>query len=471
MAKDMMGYSATTAPQGSRVVLIVSSGPPHMGATSFVTMPDVIGKNQGAALEEISRTSLQTQVVYDYHPVNRKGTVTATRPAPLTNTLTDTDALLLVSSGEPMSPRPTSTLPVTIGMTEGEAIEQLRSVGLSGQVMYEPSATVPAGHVIDQLPNRNTYANMDAASDKGKLWTMVGIAAAVLLLIVLGFFMLGGMDMFAKEKIEVPDVVGMTEEQAVAALDEAGFEVGTVTDKEATEEYPNPGTVLATKPGAGELALKGSKIDLDVVIDPSKVRAEVPKVVGKTAEEATTLLEQAGFIVNPEYIATDKYGEGIVAEQTPAGGTKSHKEATVTIRISTGPAADIVVPDLVGLTEESAKSLLANVGLAHSVSYNPSDGVAAGTVLSSSPSAGTQVKPGTNVALVVSSGRVEDPKITIPNYVGWNSLDAQNNLASLGLVGILNPQGANGEVLSTAPASGSAVDRGATVTINVKTGE
>jgi len=414
MAKDRMGYSATTVPQGSRVVLVVSSGPSQLSATSFVTMPDVIGKNQGAALEDISRTSLQTQIVYDYHPVNRKGTVTATRPAPHANTPSGTDALVLVSSGEPMGPRPISTLPLTIGMTEGEAVEQLRAAGLNAQVMYEPSSSVPAGYVIDQLPNQLTYTNMDAASDKTRLLTMAGIAAAVLLLALLGFFMFGGMDMFTKEKVEVPNVVGLTEEQAVAALDEAGFEVGTITDKEATEEHPIPGTVLATDPEAGELAPKGSKVNLDIVIDPTKVRADVPMIIGKTAEEAMALLQEAGFIVAPEYIASNQYGAGIVAEQSPGGGAQSYKGAVVTIRISSGPAADIVVPDLAGVSEASALSLLANVGLTHSVSYSPSDTVSAGNVISSSPASGTQVTPGTNVALVISTGPNAQPDPTPP---------------------------------------------------------
>jgi len=448
------------------VVLIVSTGE-QPRSTSFVTMPDIIGKSQGAALEEISKTSLQTQVVYDYHPLNKKGTVTATRPAPSTNALAGTDALVLISSGEPMGERSIAPLPNVIGMDEASALEEIRSAGLNAQVMYEPSATVPAGYIIDQLPNQSTYANMKK-SGKGKMWAAIAAALLVLGLALAGFFMLGGMDLFAREKVEVPDVVGMTEAEAVAALEEAGLEIGTISDKEATEEFTEPGTVIATKPEAGDEVAKGSKVDLDVVIDPSKVRADVPKVIGMTAEEATTALEAAGFIVASEFVATNKFAEGIVAEQSPAGGTRSHKEAQVTIRISSGPAADVTVPDVVGLSEDAAQKLLSNVGLTFSSAYSPSDWAAKGTVMSSSPSAGSVVTPNTNVALVVSSGPTQEPTVTIPNYVGWNSMDAQRNLADLGLVGSLNPAGADGQVVSTDPAAGAAVQKGTTVKINVK---
>ncbi|MCL2818553.1 MAG: PASTA domain-containing protein [Actinomycetia bacterium] len=467
MSKDTMGYSATTVPQGSRVVLIVSTGEP-VRSTSFVTMPDIIGKSQGAALEEISKTSLQAQVVYDYHPLNKKGTVTATRPAPGTNAIAGTDALVLVSSGEPMGPRAIAALPMVTGLDEASALADVRQAGLNAQVMYEASSTVPAGYVIDQLPNQSTYVNMDKKSGKAKPWAYVAAALAVMTLALLGFFMLGGMDLFAREKVEVPDVVGMTEEQAVAALDEVGLVVGTISDKEATAEISTPGAVIASKPEAGEEVAKGSKVNLDVVIDPSKVRADVPKVIGKTAEDATAELQAAGFVVASEYMVTNQFAAGIVAEQSPAGGTRSHKDAQVTIRISSGPAADIVVPDVVGLSEDAAQKLLTNVGLTFSSTTSPSDWAAAGSVLSSSPAAGVQVTPGTNVALVVSSGPTPDPTVTIPNYVGWNSMDAQRNLAELGLVGTLNPTGADGQVTSTDPEAGTAVRPGSTVTIYVK---
>ena len=464
MAKDMMGYGATTVPQGSRVVLIVSSGPTQAGGTSYVAMPDVIGKSQGVALEDISKSSLQAQVVYDYHPFNKKGSVTATRPAPHANALAGSDTLVLVSSGEPMGPRPIATLPLVVGMTENEAVQQMRDAGLSVQVMYEPSASVPAGHVIDQLPDRATYSQKEKRGGRAKWWV---IAALLVSLLLAGIAAGAYFGLFSREKIEVPDVVGMLEEDAVAVMEEAGFVVGDITDQDPTAEFSIPGTVLAQDPEAGKKAAKGSKVNLDVVLDPLKERAAIPSVIGKSAEEAVTTLQAAGFFVNQEYIATSAQTAGIVAEQSPVAGTKAIKESTVTIRISTGAAVDIVVPDLVGLNEAAALSLLGNVGLTWSLSSSQSDVVPAGSVISSSPASGTSVAAGTNVALVISEGMPVDTRITLKDYTGWNSLEAQKDLAALGLVGTLNPSGADGAVISTAPAAGTAVEKGSTVTLNV----
>ena len=468
MSKDTMGYTSSTVPQGSRVALIVSTGEAPR-STSFVMMPDIIGKSQGKALEEIARTSLQTQVVYDYHPTQKKGTVIASRPAPMTNALAGSDALVLISSGEPMGPRPIAPLPSVIGFDEPTALEEIKTAGLNAQVMYEPSATVPAGYVIDQLPNQRTYANLKKSGGKGKLWALIAAALLIIALAIAGFFMLGGMDRFAKEKVVVPDVVGMTEEQAVTALDEVGLTVGRITDVEATEEFSEPGTVVVSKPIAGEEVALGSKVDLDVVIDPSKVRADVPNVVGKTAEEAIKILEEAGFVVASEEVASIRVDAGKVVEQSPPAGTKSNKGANVLIRVSSGPG-DIAVPSIIGLSEQTAKTQLTNAGLTFTTATSPSD-AAKGTVISSSPAPGAMVKPGTSVALIISSGPASQPaqKITIPSYVGWNGMEAQRNLSEIGLIGVLSPPDGDGIVESSNPAAGTRVEKGSTVTLKVVT--
>ena len=207
MSKDVMGYTASTVPEGSRVVLIVSNGPTR-ASTSFVAIPDVIGKSQGAALEEIAKTSLQPQVVYDYHPVNKKGTVTTTRPAGGANALAGTDALVLVSSGQPMGSRPIVELPDVIGMDEKTASETIREAGLKVQVTYEPSTTVPVGVVIDQLPNRSTYAK--AGRSNRPMWPIiVGLILGLLAVAVLAFFYLGGCERLGTDALDTHEVVKM----------------------------------------------------------------------------------------------------------------------------------------------------------------------------------------------------------------------------------------------------------------------
>ena len=91
------------------------------------------------------------------------------------------------------------------------------------------------------------------------------------------------------EQVEVPDLVGQTEEDARSALESAGLRVGKVTEEESAED---PDTVLEQSPAAGD------EVDTDTAVDITVARpTPVPDVVDLTEEEATAELEDAGFEV------------------------------------------------------------------------------------------------------------------------------------------------------------------------------
>jgi membrane peptidoglycan carboxypeptidase len=127
----------------------------------------------------------------------------------------------------------------------------------------------------------------------------------------------------------VPDVVGFTSDEAIAALQAAGFRA-TLVDVDSTQPE---GTVVAQVPGGGASADLGIAIRLDVSTG-SAPDGGVPGVVGMRSTAATTLLEDAGFEVRVRPVpVTDPTENGVVLSQSPGAGTPTPPGSIVTITV------------------------------------------------------------------------------------------------------------------------------------------
>ncbi|WP_121181569.1 PASTA domain-containing protein [Nocardiopsis sp. Huas11] len=130
--------------------------------------------------------------------------------------------------------------------------------------------------------------------------------------------------------VEVPDVSGGTESQARTELREAGF-----TDIEVVQEHSGeeaPGTVLSTKPAAGE---QGDREE-PVVVSVSE-GIVVPSLLGTDEEQAVVLLDEAGLTAVVVEAPHDDVAVGEVFGQDPEPGSILPEEANVSITVSTGP--------------------------------------------------------------------------------------------------------------------------------------
>jgi Beta-propeller repeat/PASTA domain/Dockerin type I domain len=131
------------------------------------------------------------------------------------------------------------------------------------------------------------------------------------------------------------------------------------------------------------------------------------------------------------------------------------------------------VPDVVGLTQAAATTAIINAHLVlGTVGNQASNTVAAGLVISESPTAGTQVNSGTAVNLVVSTG---PPNVSVPNVVGLTQAAATTAITTAGLVlGTVTNQSSNtvaaGRVISESPVAGTPVNQGSAVNLVVSTG-
>jgi serine/threonine-protein kinase len=189
----------------------------------------------------------------------------------------------------------------------------------------------------------------------------------------------------------VPDLTGMTETQAVAAIKAVGHLLGDTT-RPYDEDVP-AGQVM-TWTHKGESPPKGVSVDLTVSAGPAP--RVVPSLAGLTYDQAVAALDAKGLKASraPDQYNEDDSTAGKVVAASPSQGSTAKRGDTITLSVSKGRPE---VPALVGLSVDDAKAKLAAVGLTIGGTYGPGGG----KVFLATPSAGTKVKPGSSVDVFI----------------------------------------------------------------------
>ncbi|CAN5919935.1 Stk1 family PASTA domain-containing Ser/Thr kinase [soil metagenome] len=214
--------------------------------------------------------------------------------------------------------------------------------------------------------------------------------------------------------VEVPDLEGLTRQEARQKLEDAKLRVGEVTRENSEVDE---GQIIRTSPDAGSEVPEDTEVNL--VISDGSDRAEVPDVINQPQDQATVRIQQACepqpcFEVVTTEQFDDNVGEGRVIRQSPSGGQEALKGGEVTLFISLGPEEEpepepspttTTVPDVVGDPADDAVGELQDAGLVPGeTELRADDDFDAGTVIETDPEAGDEVEEGTPVALVISSG-------------------------------------------------------------------
>ena len=265
-------------------------------------------------------------------------------------------------------------------------------------------------------------------------------------------------------RVPVPNIVGMSEDQAQLALEKQGLDWGTPT--RAYSDTVPAGSVVSCQPKVGQKVGLGQAVT--AVISRGVETKTVPDVVGKTKDQASAVIKGAGLTlgdVTEQYSASVDSGKVISSD--PKAGKVIEHTAKISIVVSKGkePAT---IPDVTGQSEDEAKKTLEDAGLKKGkVSKDYSDSVAKGNVIASSPIAGASgYYKGDSVDLTISKG---PEKVTIPDVTGKGQDEAKKTLEEAGLKVEVNKRlgGPFGTVRSTDPAPGSSVKPDSKVTINI----
>ncbi len=140
--------------------------------------------------------------------------------------------------------------------------------------------------------------------------------------------------------VEVPPLVGLTRQQAEAALQNAGLDAGDVSEA----EDPAPlGQVLLSNPPAGTKVPLASPVALTVSTGPAMVT--VPDVTGQTYPAARQLLGQLGFqVADATADSTSRAPAGLVVAQTPAANQMVPGGTTIRLKVSAGAPSPFALP-------------------------------------------------------------------------------------------------------------------------------
>ncbi|MQY15278.1 Serine/threonine-protein kinase PK-1 [Streptomyces sp. RB5] len=276
------------------LVLGVGAGVWYINSGQFTKVPLVIDKTEAQAGKALEQAGLRYRTTERFDATVARGHVISSDPGQGERIRDHGTVRLVISRGPEVVP-----VPQLEGMTLGQARKTLERVGLvAGKVTEEFHDSYRRGSVIS--------SGIAAGEDvKG--------GTAVPLVVSKG------------RPVEVPDVVGEDEGDAVEELEDAGFTVDVSPQREFSAE--DEGKVAATDPTPGSEAAEGERITL--TISKGQDLVEVPDVEGLSADEAEEQLVAAGFTVNRNSVF---FGDKVF-NQSPDGGDEAPRGSEITIWI------------------------------------------------------------------------------------------------------------------------------------------
>lgn len=321
----------------------------------------------------------------------------------------------------------------------------------------------PRSRNSDRTGELQTEAELKKESSKGfmaKLKSLpmaakigIGLATAAIIGGLIFFMFMNGND---GEVSMMPDLTGLTMEEAMEVLEEYDVEINEDIDEELSEEH-EAGLIINTDPKAGRTITSDTVVK--ITISKGKY-IRIKDYVGIQLETAKAELEELGFTVRVSY-QTSNERAGTVLTQSVRANTNIDPDEPREISLTVSQGSAIVIDDYVGMTIEQARLQLEALGFTVTVSEVESDQTA-GIVTAQSRPPNTSFEPGSSltITLTVSKGR----SFEIPNVIGQNHHTAAAHLRSLGYnVEVREGDKATsrsqeGQVYSQTPTAGSVFD-------------
>lgn len=197
--------------------------------------------------------------------------------------------------------------------------------------------------------------------------------------------------------VEVPELVGLTSEEAQQRLDRFGLEY--VVRSGISHPRAPEGAVLAQSPLPGQYSRPGAPVQVTLSRGPEK--HVLPDVAGLSERQAVIVLERLGYSVQVER-ETHTLEPGRAVATRPEPGTELTVPADVVLLVSEGrPIAQ--VPDLRGRHVDDAAGILGELSLElGAITYDPSSREAPGRIVGQYPPAGYNLREGSRIEVRVA---------------------------------------------------------------------
>ncbi len=277
-------------------------------APETVAVPTVVGLSQANAKTQIEAAGF----VWELNPEKvasdsvEEGSVASTDPAGGTQAEKGSTVRVTISSGPDSVVLPDNL----VGMTPEDARKAIEALGLKWELDSSKVAsdTVAEGKVAQTNPSPGS---------KVKAGQIIRV------------YLSSGSD-----EVEVPDLDGMSQDQARSALKAVGLELGNVTSVDSEKDKDR---IVAQDPVTGTKVKKGTTIGVSVS-NGKTAQVEIPTVVGTSSEDAQAQLKALGLNVTVEEVAGNQPA-GQVLSIEPGEGSKVEKNSTVKLKVSKGAPA------------------------------------------------------------------------------------------------------------------------------------
>ena len=244
--------------------------------------------------------------------------------------------------------------------------------------------------------------------------------------------------------INVPDLTGSSQTEALNDLQSLGFKVGI--ENSAHPDVPS-GAVIRTQPPANTSTNPDTLVTIIVSVGPEAY--PIPYVVDLETDRAVYVIEESGFTIGQKIeVSDDNVPIGFIISQNPMAGKKMGPGSSVDLVISSGPSL-IELGDLSKKSLEDATQILETLGLEFETIEEFSEDTEEGLISGTIPEAGAIITPDELITLIVSLGI----KIEVPEVEGLNYQAAIDALEEAGLVATVSGD-TNGLVRKQLPRKG-----------------
>lgn len=250
-------------------------------------------------------------------------------------------------------------------------------------------------------PNNTEGKTEKKKKKKRKKWPVILASIFVVLIILISAVMILP-DLLSPKEVRIPDVAGMELEDAVKELEGMGLVIGETT--EVPDDEIEEGLIVRTNPKAGKLVKEGAKVDL--FQSTGKEKFEIGDYVGRNYEDVYELLKDEFKDIIKNEVNDEDAPAGEIIEQSFKPGEMVDPEKTeLEFTVSLGPVI-VNLKDLTGYNEKGLQEYASSVGLViDSTKEEYHDTIAEGLVISQDPKAGTDLKKGDRVSVVISKGK------------------------------------------------------------------
>ena len=295
--------AGTDVAKGSAVAITVSTGKAN------ATVPDLSGRTKEQATRALDDAKLTGEYIESFSETVPAGQVVGQAPPAGSEMPVGSVVTVNLSSGK----KPATSVPNVTGKTEADGTSAITAAGFKAQTTTGYSDTVATGTIMDQNPAAGVIA---AQGSTVTITVSQGTPPST--------------------AVKIPDLKGMTQADAQAALEKAGFKAQFI---ELYSDTVPVGQVGGQAPSAGTESPPAATVVAAISLGPAPSKTvTAPDLNGMTVADATTALQALGLQIKVIEAFTDKAPVGQIFGQAPTAGSDVPPESTVYVGVSKGPA-------------------------------------------------------------------------------------------------------------------------------------